>query len=50
MFELVSHGAGVDELGAETGLAPGAVRSTLARLELRGLVRRTPSGSYLPAA
>ncbi len=50
VLELVSRGAGVDELGAETGLAPGVVRSTLARLELRGLVRRAPSGTYVPAA
>jgi len=50
LLELVSRGAGVDELGAVTGLAPGVVRSTLARLELRGLVRRAASGSYVPAA
>ena len=29
---------------------PAALRATLARLELRGLVRRAPSGSYVPAA
>jgi DNA processing protein len=46
VLELVSRGAGLDELGAEAGLAAGAVRSTLARLELRGLVRRAPSGNY----
>jgi DNA processing protein len=50
VLELVSRGAGVNDLGRETGLGPGAVRSTLARLELRGLVRRAASGSYVPAA
>ena len=49
VLELVSRGAGVDELGVQTGFAPSVVRSTLARLELRGLVRRAPSGSYVPA-
>jgi DNA processing protein len=46
----VTRGAGIDQLAAETGLAAAAIRSTLARLELRGLVRRAPSGSYVPAA
>ena len=46
----VARGANLDQLAVETGLAAGAVRSTLARLELRGLVRRAPSGSYVPAA
>jgi DNA processing protein len=49
VLELVARGAGLDELGRETGLAASAVRSTLARLELGGLLRRTPSGAYVPA-
>jgi DNA processing protein len=50
LLELVSRGAGIDELGDETGLGPGPVRAALARLELRGLIRRAASGSYVPAA
>jgi DNA processing protein len=50
VLELVASGAPLDELGAQTGLEPGAVRSALARLELRGLVRRAASGRYVPAA
>jgi DNA processing protein len=50
VLELVGRGAPLAELARETGLAAGALRSTLARLELRGLVRRAPSGSYVPAA
>ena len=46
----VSRGASIDALAAESGLGPGALRATLARLEMRGLVRRAPSGSYVPAA
>ncbi len=46
----VSRGASIAELAAETGLAAGAIRSTLARLERRGLVRRAPSGGYVTAA
>ena len=46
----VKRGASIDQLALDTGLAAAAIRSTLARLELRGLVRRAPSGSYLPAA
>ena len=50
VLELVSHGTGLDELGTEAGLPASAIRATLARLELRGLVRRTPSGAYVPGA
>ena len=50
VFELVGRGAGVDEVGREAGLSAASVRATLARLELRGLVRRAPSGAYVPAA
>jgi DNA processing protein len=49
VLELVSRGAGLDELGSQTGLAASAVRSTLARLELEGLLRRAPSGAYVRA-
>lgn len=50
VLRLVSRGAGIDELGRELGLSAAGLRATLARLELRGLVRRAPSGSYVPAA
>jgi DNA processing protein len=50
VLELVARGARLDEIAAETGFAAAALRSALARLELRGLVRRAPSGSYVPAA
>ncbi|MGH2838155.1 MAG: DNA-processing protein DprA [Thermoleophilaceae bacterium] len=46
----VTRGASIHELAAETGLAAGVIRSTLARLELHGLIRRAPSGGYVPAA
>lgn len=50
VLELVAQGAAIDELARETGLAAGLLRSTLARLEVRGLVRRAPSGRYVRAA
>jgi DNA processing protein len=50
VLELVARGAGLDELGSEAGLSAGSVRATLARLEMRGLIRRVPSGSFVPAA
>jgi DNA processing protein len=50
VLELVARGTGVDELGREAGLSAAALRATLARLELHGLVRRAPSGAYVPAA
>jgi DNA processing protein len=50
VLALVSHGAGVDELGEELGLSAAELRATLARLELQGLVRRAPSGAYVPTA
>jgi DNA processing protein len=50
VLELVARGAALDELALETDCSAGTLRSTLARLELRGLVRRAPSGSYVPAA
>ncbi len=46
----VTRGASLDQLAAETGLAAAVIRSTLARLELHGLIRRAPSGGYVPAA
>ena len=49
VLELVSRGAGLDELGRETGLEASAVRRALARLESGGLLRRAPSGAYVPA-
>lgn len=48
VLALVGEGAALDDLARETALAAGTLRSTLARLELRGLVRRAPSGSYVP--
>ena len=50
VLELVGQAAGLDDLGREAGLTASALRSTLARLELQGLVRRTQSGGYTPAA
>jgi DNA processing protein len=46
----VTRGASIDQLALHTGMAAAAIRSTLARLELHGLVRRAPSGSYVPSA
>ena len=48
LIELVSRGASLDEIGRETGLDPAALRAALARLELRGALRRSASGSYVP--
>jgi DNA processing protein len=50
VLALVSDGAGVDELGQKLGLSAAELRATLARLELQGLVRRAPSGGYVPTA
>ena len=50
IFTRVTRGATIDQLAVDTGLTAGAIRSALARLELRGLIRRAPSGSYVPAA
>lgn len=50
VFELVTRGAGMEQLLEEAGLPAGKLRATLARLELRGLVRRAQSGAYVPAA
>jgi DNA-binding IclR family transcriptional regulator len=50
VLEFVGRGAGLDEVGRETGLTAASVRVTLARLERRGLIRRASSGSYVPAA
>ena len=46
----VTRGAGIDQVAVETGMAAATIRSALARLELRGLIRRAPSGGYVPAA
>ena len=46
----VTRVASIHELAGETGLAAAVIRSTLARLELHGLIRRAPSGGYVPAA
>ena len=48
VFEALSRGGGLDEVGAEVGLGPAALRAALARLEVVGRVRRGPSGSYVP--
>lgn len=48
VLELVARGSGLDDLGRDTGLTAPAVRSTLARLELQGFVRRAASGAYVP--
>lgn len=50
VLELVGRGAAMEELIAEAGIAAGKLRATLARLEVRGLVRRAASGVYVPAA
>ena len=44
VLQLVSRGAGADEIGREAGLGAAAVRAALARLELGGLIRRTAAG------
>lgn len=49
VLELVREGLTIDELAARTELGAGPVRAVLGRLELRGLVRRTPSGAFVPA-
>ena len=48
VLHLIGRGAGIDDIGRETGLNPAAIRATLARLELQGLARRAPSGAYVP--
>jgi DNA processing protein len=48
VLDLIGRGAGLEELGREAGLTAAAVRAQLARLELRGFVRRAPSGAYVP--
>ena len=50
VLELVRSGLGIEGMAEEAGLAPGALRAALARLELRGLVRRGRSGNYVAAA
>ena len=50
VLDALSRGETLDELGRQTGLGAAALRSTLARLELHGLVRREASGAYTPAA
>jgi DNA processing protein len=50
VLELVSRGVWIDDLGREASLSASAVRAALARLELRGLVRRAASGKYVVAA
>ena len=50
VLELVRSGMGVEAIADTAELSPGALRAVLARLELRGLVRRGRSGSYVAAA
>lgn len=50
VLEVVARGYDIDGLGRELGLSAAALRATLARLELQGLVRRAPSGAYVPTA
>jgi len=50
VLEAIARGYDIDGLGAELGLSAAALRATLARLELQGLIRRAPSGAYVPAA
>jgi DNA processing protein len=50
VLELVTRGAAIDELISEANVSAGTLRAILARLELRGLVRRGASGGYVPAA
>jgi DNA processing protein len=49
VLEAVSRGVGLDELGRELELSAATLRAKLARLELQGVVRRAPSGMYVPA-
>lgn len=50
VLEALSRGEGVGEMAAALGVGAGVVRAALARLERSGLVRRTASGTYVPAA
>jgi DNA processing protein len=50
VLQLLSRGAGIDDLGRELALSAATIRASLARLERGGLIRRAPSGSYVPAA
>lgn len=45
VLEAVKEGRGIDELG----IPAAGVRVALARLERQGLLRRAPSGAYVPA-
>lgn len=46
VLDLVSRGVTTDEIGHEAHLSASAVRATLARLELSGLIRRTAAGGH----
>jgi DNA processing protein len=46
VLDEVEQGRGAEDLCEATGLAPGAVRSALVQLELRGLARRDRFGAY----
>jgi DNA processing protein len=48
VLEAVSRGGGLDQIAADLSLTAAAVRAALARLELRGLVRRAAAGGYVP--
>ena len=50
VLDAVSRGGGLDDIGREAGLGAAAVRAALARLERGGLVRRAPSGGYVPTS
>ena len=50
VLEAVSRGYDINALGRELHLSAATLRATLARLELQGVVRRAPSGMYVPTA
>ena len=50
VLEAVARGYDIDALGRELEISAARLRATLARLELQGVVRRAPSGTYVPMA
>jgi DNA processing protein len=49
VLQLLSRGAGIEDLAREAGVDAGALRAALARLERAGLIRRTAAG-FVPTA
>ena len=47
VLERLAMGEGLDVIGRAVGVSAAELRAALARLELRGLVRRAPSGAFI---